>query len=105
MTDKILVLTTASSKEEAHKIARALVERVLAACVNIVPQVGSIYRWEGEVEEAEEWLLIVKTTSGAFERVREAIQELHSYDVPECIYVAIESGSSEYLNWLGESVK
>jgi periplasmic divalent cation tolerance protein len=105
MTDKILVLTTASSKDEARKIARALVERLLAACVNIVPQVGSIYRWEGEVEEAEEWLLIVKTTRGAFERVRDAISELHSYDVPECISISIESGSPKYLNWLGESVK
>jgi periplasmic divalent cation tolerance protein len=105
MTDKILVLTTASSQDEARKIGRLLVERLLAACVNIVPQVGSIYRWEGEVEEAEEWLLIVKTTRGAFERLRDAIKELHSYDVPECISVAIESGSMEYLNWLGESVK
>jgi periplasmic divalent cation tolerance protein len=105
MTDKILVLTTASSKDEARKIARVLVERLLAACVNIVPQVGSIYRWEGEVEEAEEWLLIVKTTGGAFERVRDAIGELHSYDVPECISISIESGSPNYLNWLGESVK
>ena len=85
MTDKILVLTTAGSRDEARKIGRALVERLLAACVNIVPQVGSIYRWEGEVEEAEEWLLIVKTTRAAFERVRDAINELHSYDVPECI--------------------
>jgi periplasmic divalent cation tolerance protein len=105
MTDKILVLTTASSKDEARKIARALVERLLAACVNIVPQVGSIYRWEGEVEEAEEWLLIVKTTRSAFERVRDAVNELHSYDVPECISISIESGSLKYLNWLGESVK
>jgi periplasmic divalent cation tolerance protein len=105
MTDKILVLTTASSKDEARKIARLLVERLLAACVNIVPQVGSIYRWEGEVEEAEEWLLIVKTTRPAFERVREAIKELHSYDVPECICVSIEDGSVEYLSWIGQSVK
>jgi len=105
MTDKILVLTTASSQDEARKVGRSLVERLLAACVNIVPQVGSIYRWEGEVEEAEEWLLIVKTNRGAFERVRDAIKELHSYDVPECIAVGIESGSMEYLNWLGESVK
>jgi periplasmic divalent cation tolerance protein len=105
MTDKILVLTTASSKDEARKIGRALVERLLAACVNIVPQVGAIYRWEGEVEEAEEWLLIIKTTRGAFERVRDAINELHSYDVPECIAVSIERGSMEYLNWVGESVK
>ena len=105
MTDKILVLTTAGSKDEARKIARALVERLLAACVNIVPQVGSIYRWEGEIEEAEEWLLIVKTTRTAFERVRAAILELHSYDLPECICVSIEDGSLEYLSWIGQSVK
>jgi periplasmic divalent cation tolerance protein len=105
MTDKILVLTTAGSKDEARRIGLALVERLLAACVNVVPQVGSIYRWEGEIEEAEEWLLIVKTTRAAFERVRDAIGELHSYDVPECIAISIESGSSTYLNWVGESVK
>jgi len=105
MTDKILVLTTAGSTEEARKIARALVERLMAACVNIVPQVRSIYRWEGEVEEAEEWLLIVKTTRTAFERVREAILELHSYEVPECICVSIDDGNVEYLSWIGQSVK
>lgn len=105
MTDKILVLTTASSKEEARRIGRELVERLLAACVNIVPQVDTIYRWEGEIEEAEEWLLIIKTTRGAFERVRDAINEMHSYDVPECISLPIESGALAYLNWLGESVK
>jgi periplasmic divalent cation tolerance protein len=105
MTDKILVLTTAGSKEEARKIGRALVERLLAACVNIVPHVRSIYRWEGEVEEAEEWLLIIKTTRAAFERTRDAICELHSYDVPECICLPIEDGSVEYLSWIGQSVK
>jgi periplasmic divalent cation tolerance protein len=105
MTDKILVLTTAASKDEARRIGRALVERLLAACVNIIPQVGTIYRWEGEIEETEEWLLIIKTTATAFERVRDAINELHSYDVPECISVAIENGSMAYLNWVGESVK
>ena len=105
MTDKILVLATASSKDEARKIGRALVERLLAACVNIVPQVNSIYRWEGEVEEGEEWLLIIKTTRAAFERVRDAIKELHSYDVPECICLSIEEGSVEYLSWIGQSVK
>ena len=68
MTDKIVILTTAGSKDEARKIARALVERLLAACVNIVPQVASIYRWEGEIEEAEEWLLIIKTTQAALGR-------------------------------------
>jgi periplasmic divalent cation tolerance protein len=105
MTDKILVLTTAASKDEAGKIGRALVEGLLAACVNIVPQVRSIYRWEGEIEQAEEWLLIVKTTRAAFERVREAILELHSYDVPECISVAVDDGSVGYLSWIGQSVR
>jgi periplasmic divalent cation tolerance protein len=105
MTDKILVLTTAGSKEEARKIGRALVERLLAACVNIVPQVGSIYRWEGEIEEAEEFMLLVKTTRSAFTRVRDAIRELHSYDLAECICVPIEEGSVEYLSWIGQSVK
>jgi periplasmic divalent cation tolerance protein len=105
MTGKILVLTTASSKDEARKLGRALVERLLVACVNIVPQVGSIYRWEGEIEEAEECMLIIKTTRSAFARVRDAIRELHSYEVPECISVAIEEGSVEYLSWIGQSVK
>jgi periplasmic divalent cation tolerance protein len=105
MTDKRIVLTTAGSEEEARKIARTLVERELAACVNIVPQIESIYRWQGRVEEAREWLLIVKTTAAVFETVREAIVQLHSYDLPECICVAIEHGSSEYLYWIGASVE
>jgi periplasmic divalent cation tolerance protein len=104
MTDKKLVFTTAGSHEEARKIGRALVERRMAACVNIVPRVESVYRWEGKVEEAQEWLLIIKTTTAAFERVREAIRELHSYNLPECICVSIEDGSPEYLQWIGESV-
>jgi len=105
MTDKVLVLTTVGSKDEARKMARALVEQLLAACVNIVQQVDSIYRWEGEVEETEEWLLIVKTTRAAFERVRAAILELHSYEMPECVSVSIEEGSVGYLSWIGQSVK
>lgn len=104
MTDKRIVLTTASSDEEARKIAHALVERRLAACVNIVPQVASIYRWQGKIEEAQEWLLIVKTTTAAFGQVSEAIAELHSYDVPECICLTIEDGSPNYLEWIAESV-
>jgi len=105
MTDKILVLTTVGSKDEARKIGRALVERRLAACVNLVPQVRSIYRWKGQIEEAEEWLLILKTTRAAFEWVREAILELHSYEVPECISISVEDGSAEYLQWISDSVK
>jgi periplasmic divalent cation tolerance protein len=104
MTDKRIILTTAGSGEEARKIARTLVERQLAACVNIVPQTISIYRWQGKVEEAGEWLLIVKTTQSAFAEIREAISELHSYDLPECISIAVEDGSADYLQWIGESV-
>jgi periplasmic divalent cation tolerance protein len=102
MTDKRLVLTTASS--EAQKIARTLVERKLAACVNIVPQISSIYRWQGKVEEAQEWLLIIKTTAEVSNRVRDAVAQLHSYELPECICLAIEDGSSNYLQWIAESV-
>jgi periplasmic divalent cation tolerance protein len=104
MTDKIIVLTTAGSKEEAHRIGRALVERSLAACVNILPQVTSVYRWKGKIEEGQEWLLMVKTTHASFESVRDAIHELHSYETPECISLAIEAGSTKYLGWIAESV-
>lgn len=105
MTDHKLVLTTAGSQEEAGKIARALVERRLAACVNIIPQVASVFRWHGKVEEAEEHLLLIKTTSAMFGRVREAIQELHSYDLPECICLSMEDGSTAYLEWIADSVE
>ena len=104
MTDKRIVFTTAGSEDEARKIAHGLVERRLAACVNIVPQITSIYRWQGKVEEACEWLLIVKTTAAAFVQVRDAIAELHSYEVPECVCLNIEDGSTTYLDWIAESV-
>jgi periplasmic divalent cation tolerance protein len=105
MTDKKLVLTTCGSQKEALKIAHTLVERQLAACVNIVPQVASVYRWQGKIETAEESLLVIKTTAAAFERLREALGELHSYQVPECIEIAIEDGSAAYLEWIGKSVR
>lgn len=105
MTDKKLVLTTCGSLEEARSIARALVERQLAACVNIAPGIESVYRWKGKVETATEWLLIIKTTERAFERLREALTELHSYELPECIEIAIEDGASKYLEWIEQSVR
>ncbi len=104
MTGKKLVLTTSGSQEEARKIARALVERRLAACVNLVGPMESVYRWKGKVETAGEWLLIIKTSAEAIERVRKTIKELHSYELPECIELPIEGGSAEYLQWIGESV-
>jgi periplasmic divalent cation tolerance protein len=105
MTDKRIVLSTAGSEDEAQKIARYLVEHQLAACVNIVPRIESIYRWQGKVESSQEWLLLIKTSAEYFPRVRDAIRELHSYDLPECIAIAIEDGSPEYLDWLAKSLK
>ncbi len=103
MTDKKIVLTTTGTHEEAGKIARALVERRLVACVNVVA-VESVYRWKQTVESAEEWLLVIKTTAAAFDEVHAAIKQLHSYELPECVMLPIESGSQEYLEWIGESV-
>jgi periplasmic divalent cation tolerance protein len=105
MTDKRIVLSTAGSEDEARKIAHQLVERRLAACVNIVPQIESIYRWEGKMESSREWLLLIKTTAEKFAAVRDAIRELHSYDLPECIALNVEDGSPAYMEWIAESVK
>lgn len=104
MTDKLLVLTTAGSEMEAQKIAQALVDRRLAACVNIVPRIQSIYRWQGNVEQTVEYLLLIKTVQAREEQVSAAIRELHSYELPEFITVSIEGGSAEYLKWLSDSV-
>lgn len=104
MTDKLLVLTTAGSENQARTLAHAMLERKLAACVNIVPRIHSVYRWEGKVEDAEEWLLIIKTTKNAEQQVRTTIQELHSYELPECLAIGVDGGSDEYLQWISASV-
>jgi periplasmic divalent cation tolerance protein len=105
MTDKRIVLCTAGSEDEARKIARHLVEQRLAACVNIVPRVESIYRWQGKVESSGEWLLLIKTTVERFPSVLAAIRALHSYELPECVAIGIEDGSAGYLEWIDQSVK
>ena len=99
-----IVLTTAGSKEEAQQIARTLVERRLAACVNLVGPIESVYRWKDNLETAEEWFLLVKTTSAAVEDVSDAIRELHSYELPECVALSIDSGSEPYLQWIEDNV-
>ena len=104
MTDKRIVLSTASSEDEARKIALHLVEHQFAACVNIVPHVESIYRWLGKMESSREWLLLIKTSAERFPEVRDAIRELHSYELPECVAIAIEDGSAEYLQWFTDSL-
>ncbi len=103
MSDASIVLTTAGSQEEATRIAHALVERRLAACVNIVPRIESVYRWQGKVESATEWLLLIKTQASLFERVRDAVKELHSYDLPECVMLNISAGSHAYLDWIASN--
>lgn len=105
MTNKRIVLSTAGSEDEARKIAHHLVEQRLAACVNIIPGIESVYRWEGKVESNREYLLLIKTSSTMFPEVRDAILELHSYELPECVEIAVEGGSPEYLQWVEESLK
>jgi periplasmic divalent cation tolerance protein len=104
MKQACIVLSTAGSQEEARKIACSLVERQLVACVNIVPQVESVYRWQGRVESAKEWLLVIKTLDANFPRVCDAIQGLHSYELPECIKLEISGGSQKYLEWIEENL-
>lgn len=105
MTNACVVLTTTGSADEARKIAQALLDRRLAACVNIMPQIESVYRWQGKVETASEWLLLIKSEADAFEGVRATIEALHSYEVPECIMLAVEAGSQEYLDWIAQSTE
>jgi periplasmic divalent cation tolerance protein len=104
MTDKIVVLTTCATAEEAGKIARALVSKRLAACVNVLPSVRSIYRWKGEMEEAQETQLVIKSSRGLFDAVRAEIEKLHSYEVAEVIALPIVDGSNGYLEWLGREL-
>lgn len=105
MTTARIVLTTAGSEAEASRIAHELVERRLAACVNILPQIWSVYRWQDKVEQATEWLLLIKTEADACERVRDCITQLHSYEVPECIMLEVDAGSTPYLDWIRENAR
>lgn len=100
MTDKIVVFSTCDSEEQAAQIARALVEQRLAACVNIVPGTRSVYRWKGQIEDASEWLLIIKSRRELMDRLRAAVGTIHSYEVPELLAVPVVDGSEGYLEWL-----
>ena len=106
MTDKIVVLVTCGSKKEARKIAQALVQRRLAACVQeIGVPVRSMYRWKGRVECANEVLLLIKTSRKRFSAVSTLVKKLHSYEVPEIIALNIADGSREYLDWITSNVR
>ena len=103
--DVILVLSTASSEKEAMMIAQALVEHELAACVNVVPAIRSIYRWKGKIWNEVENMLFIKTTSPQLEELKKMLKELHSYELPEVLAVKIDDGEKNVLNWIGSSVK
>lgn len=103
MSERIVVLSTVARAEDAERIGQALVARGLAACVNVVPGLVSIYRWKGEVERAEERLLLIKTRRETFAALREALVALHPYEVPEVLALPIEDGHAPYLAWLDEN--
>jgi len=104
MTDKIIVFVTCESREEAEKIAQAIIAEKLAACVNLLPGIRSCYVWERKLTWSEEVLLLIKTTRGRFGQLRERVRALHSYEVPEVVSVSIDEASQSYLDWIDTSV-
>jgi len=101
----MVVLVTCGSEEEATKIANSLVEERLAACVNIISPVRSIYRWEGKIWDEKEWMLIIKTQKRRFGDLEKKVKSLHSYSVPEIIALPMVKGSASYLKWLEENTE
>jgi periplasmic divalent cation tolerance protein len=105
MTDFQIVLSTCADREQAERIAHRLVEQQLAACVNILPGVQSIYRWQGNVESAAEVLMVIKTSAALTPEVQSTIASLHSYEVPELLVLPVSGGSEAYLAWLKASLR
>ncbi len=102
--DFYLFTVTVPNIEEGKKIAGSLVESRLAACVQIIKDISSVYRWKGEIQEDNEHLLLIKTTEDNSESIIQKINEIHSYDIPECIGFKVEKGSQKYLNWIKDVV-
>jgi len=105
MTDVVVGMVTCASRAEARRIARAILTKQLAACVNIVSGLESHYRWQGKLERADECLLLIKTTRARIRAVTSAVRAAHSYEVPEVIFVPVAAGEARYLKWVGSSVK
>ena len=103
--DNVVILITAGTEEEAHKIADRLLTQQKAACVNIVPAVSSVFWWQDKVESDQESLLIIKTRAGLLDEIVSLVKEIHSYDVPEIIALPIVGGNQDYLDWIGKEVK
>jgi periplasmic divalent cation tolerance protein len=100
MTDKIVVLSTCATEEEAEKLARLLLDERLAACVNVIPRIRSYYRWKGAIESANECLLVIKSSRELFSSLGAVLQRGHSYEVPELLALPVVEGATNYLNWL-----
>lgn len=100
MTNARIVLTTVADKDAAGRLAQRLVERRLAACVNIIGPIRSIYRWHGQVQDDVEFLLLIKTTAECAARLRTTLKSVHPYELPECVEIDVEGGSAEYLAWI-----
>ncbi len=104
MSEQVVALSTLGNAADAERIGRALVERRLAACVNVVPGVVSLYRWKGEIQRDEEWLLVIKTRADALEPLRAALVSLHPYELPELVAWPIAGGHEPYLRWIDQNV-
>jgi len=105
MTNARIVLTTVGLKEVAEELAHELVERRLAACVNIAGPIRSVYRWKQKIENEQEYLLLIKTTAEQAARLPAAFKELHPYELPECVELAVDGGSEEYLAWFADETR
>jgi periplasmic divalent cation tolerance protein len=105
MTDKIVVFSTCDSAEQAESLARHLVQERLAACVNIIQPIRSIYRWKEQIEEATEWLLVIKSRRDLLPALRAEIEKKHSYEVPEVLALPVVDGSQGYLQWLDRELR
>ncbi|OHB80266.1 MAG: hypothetical protein A2W31_16005 [Planctomycetes bacterium RBG_16_64_10] len=105
MSDPIHIVTTTEHRSDAERIARVLIQRRLAACVQISGPITSIYRWQGAVETNQEWRCVAKTDRSKYQQSEQAIRELHPYEVPEIVALPIVAGSQAYLDWLQASLK
>lgn len=104
MTEKILVFSNCGSEEEARRVARALVEARVAACVNIVPGIQSIYHWQGAIQEDSEWMLVIKSTRSLFDSLAAELRKIHSYQVPEVLAIPVIAGDQNYLDWMDREI-
>jgi periplasmic divalent cation tolerance protein len=104
VSERLLVMTTVARAEDAEYLAREVVERRLAACVNLLPPITSVYRWHGDVTREEERMLLMKTRADRFAALRDLLLEIHPYEVPEVIAVPLEAGSDGYLKWLDDQL-